>query len=51
MTTTDPNQRNGRAALVMQEASLDFGGGAGVFDLAFTLAEGAILVPHQSGFE
>jgi ABC-2 type transport system ATP-binding protein len=43
MTTTDPNQRNGRAALVMQEASLDFGGGAGVFDLAFTLAEGAIL--------
>jgi ABC-2 type transport system ATP-binding protein len=27
----------------MQEASLDFGGGAGVFDLTFTLPRGAIL--------
>ncbi len=43
MTTSNPNQGNGSDALVMQEASLDFGGGAGVFDLTFTLAAGAIL--------
>ena len=43
MTTMDPNQESSNDALVMQEASLDFGGGAGVFDLTFTLGKGAIL--------
>ena len=43
MTTNVPGQGNGRDALVMQGTSLDFGGGAGVFDLSFGLAEGAIL--------
>jgi ABC-2 type transport system ATP-binding protein len=32
-----------RQALSMQDACLDFGGGAGVFDLTFDLPEGAIL--------
>ena len=43
MTTVDTSQGNGKNALVMQEASLDFGGGAGVFDLELTLPQGAIL--------
>jgi ABC-2 type transport system ATP-binding protein len=30
-------------SLMMNTASLDFGGGAGVFDLSFSLPEGAIL--------
>ncbi len=34
---------NGSDALTMQDASLDFGGGAGVFDLTFSLPRGAIL--------
>jgi len=43
MTTTEPNQEMGTDTLAMQGASLDFGGGAGVFDLTFTLPRGAIL--------
>ena len=43
MTTRDPSQETGTDTLIMQEASLDFGGGAGVFDLTLTLGEGAIL--------
>jgi ABC-2 type transport system ATP-binding protein len=34
---------NGQNALFMQDACLDFGGGAGVFDLTFSLPKGAIL--------
>ena len=43
MTTMDTSQENGSGVLVMQEASLDFGGGAGVFDLTFSIPKGAIL--------
>ena len=43
MTITEPNQEMGTDTLAMQGASLDFGGGAGVFDLTFTLPRGAIL--------
>ena len=43
MTTTDANHESGNHLLVMQDASLDFGGGAGVFDLTFSLDEGTIL--------
>jgi ABC-2 type transport system ATP-binding protein len=43
MTATDPVQANGNDVLVMQDASLDFGGGAGVFDLNLALPQGAIL--------
>jgi len=43
MTTIDPSQENGSDVLVMQEASLDFGGGAGVFDLTFRIPKGEIL--------
>mgnify|MGYP001340455943 CR=1 FL=1 len=43
MTNADLTRENGNDVLVMQEASLDFGGGAGVFDLTFSLPRGAIL--------
>ena len=43
MTATESNPGNGNELLVMQDASLDFGDGAGVFDLNFSLDEGAIL--------
>ena len=43
MTSTESSQERGNDALVLQEASLDFGGGAGVFDLTLTLPQGAIL--------
>jgi ABC-2 type transport system ATP-binding protein len=43
MTEMDRAQENGNDTLAMQEASLDFGGGAGVFDLTFTLPRGSIL--------
>jgi ABC-2 type transport system ATP-binding protein len=34
---------NGQAALLLENASLDFGGGAGVFDLSLALERGSIL--------
>ena len=43
MTKMEPSQENGNDVLVMQEASLEFGGGAGVFDLTFSMPKGAIL--------
>jgi ABC-2 type transport system ATP-binding protein len=38
----EDNQEN-KQAIIMQGACLDFGGGAGVFDLNFTLPQGSIL--------
>lgn len=43
MTTGSPGKHTGIDAFVMQDASLDFGGGAGVFDLILDLPQGAIL--------
>ena len=43
MTTTEPIQASANDTLAMQAASLDFGGGAGVFDLTLALPPGAIL--------
>lgn len=39
----DLTQINSQPALMMEAASLDFGGGAGVFDLDFSLPGGSIL--------
>ena len=43
MTTGSPIKETGLETLAMQDASLDFGGGAGVFDLTLSLPQGAIL--------
>ena len=43
MTTAHPTVENGDDILSMQGAGLDFGGGAGVFDLTLALPKGAIL--------
>ncbi len=43
MDTTNQNHSNPDDALRMDNASLDFGGGAGVFDISFSLPKGAIL--------
>jgi ABC-2 type transport system ATP-binding protein len=43
MVTSDIRPGDGATALEMTAACLDFGGGAGVFDLSFDLPRGAIL--------
>lgn len=43
MTTDSLNEEPRRDALLMRDACLDFGGGAGVFDLNLSLPKGAIL--------
>jgi ABC-2 type transport system ATP-binding protein len=43
MTTDSLLEEPRRDALLMRDACLDFGGGAGVFDLSFSLPKGAIL--------
>lgn len=43
MITAHPTVENGDDTLSMQGASLDFGGGSGVFDLTLALPKGAIL--------
>jgi ABC-2 type transport system ATP-binding protein len=43
MTTDSLLDEPLRDALLMRDACLDFGGGAGVFDLSFSLPKGAIL--------
>ncbi len=43
MTTAHPAVENGNDTLFTRDASLDFGGGSGVFDLPFDLPKGAIL--------
>ena len=39
----EPEEVQSSYAIVMDNASLDFGGGAGVFDLNFSLPQGSIL--------
>lgn len=43
MTTDSLSEEPRRDALLMRDACLDFGGGAGVFDLTLSLPRGAIL--------
>ena len=43
MTTAHPTVENGNDILSMHDACLDFGGGAGVFDLTLDLPKGTIL--------